>query len=140
MKKQFKTLYLSAMHLLNDVFVISMKEEYPQAHIMEGARRGLKEACFRFDPARGVKFTSFANFQIRYFVRRCLAEEVPESELLSDRLPPDIVNWLRKDKVSKKRLKCHETRRRDAAIFIQWKKTVEQARIWRKMIKNRKRG
>ena len=141
MDQNIKRLYLSAAHLLTDSFVLPRKEDYPQARVMDSARRGLLQACFRFDPSKGVKFIRYAEFWIRNSVRRCLVEEVPESKPGGVKsIPPDILKQIEKYRAlvpEEVRRARHEQRRHDVAKSVQWEKTVEQARLYRKLMKNR---
>ena len=141
MDQNIERLYRSAAHLLTAPFVLSQKEEYPQAHVMNAARRGLLRACIRFDPSEGVKFIRYAEFMIRNSVRQCIAEEVPESRpVVVDYMPPDIFRQIEEYRASvpeEVRQARHEQRRRNVAKLIQWKKTVEQARLYRKIMKNK---
>ena len=110
-----------------------------QARVMDAARRGLIQACLRFDPLEGVKFISSAEFWIRHSVRRCLAKEVPKSDLIVDYLPPNLKKCLQAYKPSAERLALQKKRRRDVAISIQWEKAVKQGRLYRKLIKSKKK-
>ena len=89
----------------------------------------------------GVSFIRYAEFLIRNSVRRCIADEVPESKPeVVEYIPSNMMEQLQKYKASisdEERRSRHEKMRRDAAKYIQWKKTVEQARLYRKLIKSR---
>ena len=141
MDQKIKSMYRSAAHLLTNSFVLSKKKEYPQAHVMTAARRGLLRACLRFKPSPGRKFFHYAEFLIMISVRRCIAEEVPESRpVVVEYMPSNIEQQIEEYKASvpeEVRKARQEQRRRDAAKSIQLEKAVKQARLYRNLMKSK---